>query len=819
MVLAFAVTFWQSMPVKNAQAADNSLTSITMKDTDGNGEIDRMIVLVDNDSVSAAKIWGNSGWSATDGGVDVSLFGAVQFDTDADDVGDSATSNSDPLKIIVNLDQSDADLTLDTANSDLELIYTQALDVDAGTEYNDAGDVQLVAISTGDVGALAEVDAAVPVYVSSKTLNNLANGTIEIIKITYSESILDSSVAASDYKAFIDIDDLGSLNEYFSSLSPAYGIEVGVANDPYIYVGVSSGTETILTNKTDYTINIAQISSITDLVSNSLSSFATQTSSDGARPFFVSAVYSDSQTSGTGYGEVDTITLVFSENIFFTYSAADWAFSRAGDVNLTGDFEIVDCTGSGTTTIVCTDTNNSSMISGTNKTGIQTAVGTEPLWGYINNSNNISDGTNHMGDYYRVVVDGAAPMLVSSTPTAGYAGYSRTGNIELTFSEMMEDTGGTAVNSTNVTSSPTWGTPIVSSDVNDVVWTFDPSVTFASHTSYTITISSSIKDNSAAANAIGTTVLTFTSASGGGSVSGGSSVVTSTTPVVTLTSPDGGEFLTGGDVQNVTWTTSGSGMDTVGIYYSADNGSTYNLVAYNLNKSLGTYEWTLPNIDSETVLVKIIAYDSGKGNLDSDVSTAFLITASSETVVEAETPAEDVLATDDEGRTVGTDSGLTGPSPVTGEDEVISTVAAGEFIRGYSFNTIYYIDENNERRPFLDTNSFFTYADSFDEVVWVTDATLPTMDLGAPMLPAPGVVLIKIQSDPKVYAIDTGDVLRWIPTEEVATSLYGITWADYIIDLEPTTFARFSVGDDMTIGDSVNLDIMKTRMELAEATQ
>jgi hypothetical protein len=84
------------------------------------------------------------------------------------------------------------------------------------------------------------------------------------------------------------------------------------------------------------------------------------------------------------------------------------------------------------------------------------------------------------------------------------------------------------------------------------------------------------------------------------------------------------------------------------------------------------------------------------------------------------------------------------------------------------------------------------------------------------MLPAPGVVLVKIQSDPKVYAIDTDSTLRWVPDETTAITLYGANWADYVIDLEPTTFARFDVGEDMTADDEVDLDGMKTREELAE---
>lgn len=168
---------------------------------------------------------------------------------------------------------------------------------------------------------------------------------------------------------------------------------------------------------------------------------------------------------------------------------------------------------------------------------------------------------------------------------------------------------------------------------------------------------------------------------------------------------------------------------------------------------------------------------------------------------------------------IADDSGEVGFSPVTGEEEAISVVDEGQYIRSYSFNSIYYLDENFVRHPFWDANSFFTYADSFNEVVWVTDATLSTMTLGTPMLPNPGVVLVKIQSNPKVFAIDGDNVLRWVPDEATALSLYGSDWSNYVIDLEPTAFARYSIGEDMDQNESVSTNEMKTRTELVESAQ
>ena len=161
-------------------------------------------------------------------------------------------------------------------------------------------------------------------------------------------------------------------------------------------------------------------------------------------------------------------------------------------------------------------------------------------------------------------------------------------------------------------------------------------------------------------------------------------------------------------------------------------------------------------------------------------------------------------------------TGDKGFSPATGEEEDISFVEKGQYIRSSSFDSIYFIDEDGTRRPFWNANAFFTYTDSFNDVTWVTDATLSTLDMGVAMLPKPGTVLVKIQSDPKVYSIDEDNVLRWVPDETTANSLFGVNWADYVIDLDASTFGRFSVGDNMSTSEFVDKTLMKTRLELSQ---
>lgn len=160
----------------------------------------------------------------------------------------------------------------------------------------------------------------------------------------------------------------------------------------------------------------------------------------------------------------------------------------------------------------------------------------------------------------------------------------------------------------------------------------------------------------------------------------------------------------------------------------------------------------------------------------------------------------------------------TGISPVTGEVEEISTVQAGMYMRSEYFSTVYYLENNEDgnlvRRPFMDTQTFLTWQDGWEAVVTVTDATLPTVPLGGPMLPKAGVVLLKIQSDNKVYALEGSNTLRLLPSESLAILLYGGNWADYVIDVPVTLWPRFVVGAELAEGDEVDTSVMKTRAEV-----
>ncbi|UCF79423.1 MAG: S8 family serine peptidase [Candidatus Eiseniibacteriota bacterium] len=82
-----------------------------------------------------------------------------------------------------------------------------------------------------------------------------------------------------------------------------------------------------------------------------------------------------------------------------------------------------------------------------------------------------------------------------------------------------------------------------------------------------------------------------------------------TPPSITVTDPNGGETLVAGTQYEITWTaTDESGVDSVDILYSTNNGASFDTVALGEDND-SSYMWTVPGTLSDQYLVRIVAYD------------------------------------------------------------------------------------------------------------------------------------------------------------------------------------------------------------------
>lgn len=280
---------------------------------------------------------------------------------------------------------------------------------------------------------------------------------------------------------------------------------------------------------------------------------------------------------------------------------------------------------------------------------------------------------------------------------------------------------------------------------------------------------------------------------------------TSTDPValtysIEVSSPAEGDEYAPGDSATITWTSGGTGnMSYANLAYSEDGGTTWTSIATN-ERNDGSYVWTVPSLSSDEVTVKVEGTDLATV-LATGESEAFSVMSSSDTSSDSSDTAD---TTDEESEDAGSSAGL---------------LPEGTFVRGEASDAVYYVDADGSIRPFLDAQTFFTYADNFDDVVDLSSEEIAEYSMGSPMLPQAGTVLVKVQSVNKVYALveeDGVSVLRWITSEDLAKELYGNTWADYVIDVPVTAWGRFEIGDEVASADdlSVDVDSMLTRDEI-----
>jgi len=97
-------------------------------------------------------------------------------------------------------------------------------------------------------------------------------------------------------------------------------------------------------------------------------------------------------------------------------------------------------------------------------------------------------------------------------------------------------------------------------------------------------------------------------------------ITDSTTPVVSLVRPDGGDTLIQGSNTHITWNAVDNlSVSACSLYYSIDNGSNWNALAYTSNS--GLYSWNVTAAATQQGLVRVVAFDS-TGNHGSDISAS-----------------------------------------------------------------------------------------------------------------------------------------------------------------------------------------------------
>lgn len=111
-----------------------------------------------------------------------------------------------------------------------------------------------------------------------------------------------------------------------------------------------------------------------------------------------------------------------------------------------------------------------------------------------------------------------------------------------------------------------------------------------------------------------------------------------------------------------------------------------------------------------------------------------------------------------------------------------------------SGDAVYYCGSDGKRYVFPNERVYYSWYSDFSGVTTVDDVALGSIQIGGNVTYKPGLRMVKIQTDPKVYAVSAGGVLRWVQTEAIAQALYGSDWNTKVDDVSDALFANYTVG-------------------------
>ncbi len=124
-----------------------------------------------------------------------------------------------------------------------------------------------------------------------------------------------------------------------------------------------------------------------------------------------------------------------------------------------------------------------------------------------------------------------------------------------------------------------------------------------------------------------------------------------------------------------------------------------------------------------------------------------------------------------------------------------ATLMNGDLIKA-SGPAVYYF-QNNRRYVFPNETTYRSWFSDFSGVRTISDSELSAIMIGGNVTIRPGTNLVKITTDPKVYAVTRGGMLRWVETESVATALFGSNWARRVVDVPDAFFVNYTIGSSL----------------------
>lgn len=131
--------------------------------------------------------------------------------------------------------------------------------------------------------------------------------------------------------------------------------------------------------------------------------------------------------------------------------------------------------------------------------------------------------------------------------------------------------------------------------------------------------------------------------------------------------------------------------------------------------------------------------------------------------------------------------------------EVKAAASAGDLIKMEGNASVYYFD-GAKRFVFPNQTTYMSWYSDFSGVITIPASELQSYPLGGNVTMRPGTKLVKITTDPSVYAVEPNGVLRKIQSEAQAASLYGTDWAKRVVDVPDAFFVNYTIGSALASG-------------------
>ena len=121
-----------------------------------------------------------------------------------------------------------------------------------------------------------------------------------------------------------------------------------------------------------------------------------------------------------------------------------------------------------------------------------------------------------------------------------------------------------------------------------------------------------------------------------------------------------------------------------------------------------------------------------------------------------------------------------------------ATLEGGDLVKA-SGAAVYYYGQDGKRYVFPNEATYKTWYADFSKVKTITDSELAALPIGGNVVFKPGTYLVKITTDPKVYAVGPNGALHWVKSEAAAKTLWGNDWAKWVKDVPDAFFTNYSV--------------------------